>query len=123
MTPRLLLRLEGLAVLMAALALYAPLDASWWMFAALLLVPDLSMAGYLAGPRLGAHLYNTGHTYIAPLGLGAVGFAADISLALAGALIWTAHIGLDRALGYGLKRTRGFHHTHLSAPDDAAAAP
>jgi hypothetical protein len=29
------------------------------------------------------------------------------------ATIWIAHIGFDRALGYGLKYGSGFTHTHL----------
>lgn len=108
-----LLRAEGLAVFAAALAAYAALGASWWLFAALILAPDLSMLGYLAGPRAGALVYNTGHTYVGPALLGALayGFSAPLTGALA--LIWTAHIGLDRLLGYGLKYSAGFGHTHL----------
>jgi len=63
MSARLILRLEGLGVLTAAIALYASLNTSWWLFAALLLAPDVFMIGYLAGPRLGALLYNMG-TYV-----------------------------------------------------------
>jgi hypothetical protein len=29
------------------------------------------------------------------------------------ALIWLAHIGMDRMLGYGLKYSGGFKDTHL----------
>lgn len=108
-----LLRAEGLAVFAAALAAYAALGASWWLFAALILVPDLSMLGYLAGPRAGAFVYNAAHTYVAPALLGALAYGVSAPLAGAIALIWTAHIGLDRALGYGLKYTTGFGHTHL----------
>lgn len=113
MSPRFFLRLEGLSVLLAAAGLYATLDFSWWLFAGLLLAPDLFMAGYLAGPRVGALLYNIGHTYIVPFGLGAFGYASAMPLGVALALIWAAHIGMDRALGYGLKRQSGFHDTHL----------
>lgn len=117
MSPRLLLRLEGLAVLLGAVTLYASLDLSWWLFAGLLLAPDVFMVGYLSGPRLGALLYNTGHTYVVPLGLGAVAYTASAPWAGAVAVIWVAHIGMDRALGYGLKHPSGFHDTHLSPPD------
>ena len=130
MSSRLLLRLEGFGVLLAAIALYAAHEASWWLFAALLLVPDVFMVGYLSGPRLGALLYNVGHTYVVPLALGAGAYTTSAPLAGAVALIWAAHIGMDRALGYGLKRPSGFHDTHLNrseanpAPlDRPAAAP
>lgn len=113
MSPRFLLRLEGLCVLLATVALYASADHSWWLFAGLLLAPDLFMVGYLAGPRLGAFVYNASHTYVVALGLGALGYALALPLASALALIWAAHIGMDRALGYGLKRPSGFHDTHL----------
>jgi hypothetical protein len=114
MSPRLLLRLEGILTLLAAVAVYGWLDASWGLFALLLLAPDLFMAGYLAGPRLGAHLYNVGHTYVLPAALGAGALWTGGSLLGALALIWMAHIGMDRALGYGLKSPSGFHDTHLS---------
>lgn len=124
MSPRLFLRLEGLCIFLAAAGLYAPLDFSWWLFVAALLIPDLFMAGYLAGARVGALLYNTGHTYVVPIGLGALGYALAAPLAIAFALIWAAHIGMDRALGYGLKRPSGFRNTHLtSSRTDLSIAP
>jgi hypothetical protein len=112
-TPKLLLRLEGAAVLFASLVAYGALGASWPMFALLLLAPDLTLLGYLGGPRAGAHVYNAGHSYIGPALL-----AAAAHLQLAGGawplcLIWTAHIGMDRTLGYGLKFTAAFGETHL----------
>ncbi len=92
---------------------YALTGASWRMFAALLFSPDLAMAGYLRGPRAGAAVYNAAHSYAAPALLAAAASAAGWTLAVPVALVWTAPIGLDRALGYGLKRPDGFHHTHL----------
>ncbi len=83
------------------------------MFVVLLLIPDLFMLGYFAGPRVGAVAYNLVHAYISPLVLGAVGVLADVPLAVRLALIWTAHIGFDRALGYGLKYATAFGDTHL----------
>lgn len=123
MSPRFLLRLEGLCVLVAAVALYAGTDHSWWLFASLLLAPDVFMAGYLAGPRLGALVYNAGHTYVVALGLGALGYALALPLASALAFIWAAHIGMDRALGYGLKRPTGFRDTHLDPVSGAPTLP
>lgn len=108
-----LLRAEGVAVFLGCATAYAMLGASWVLAAVLFLAPDLSMLFYLLGPRIGAVAYNTAHSYVTAAALGACGviFAAPLALALA--LILGAHIGLDRALGFGLKETRGFRFTHL----------
>lgn len=108
-------RFEGLTFLVAAVLLYAATRASWWLFALLLLVPDVSMAGYWAGNRIGQISYNIVHAYVLPLALALVGFVFGQSLLLAIGLIWLAHIGLDRAVGYGLKEAEGFKFTHLGA--------
>ena len=111
--PLLLLRVEGAALAVTAVAAYAQFGPSWWLFALLLLVPDLSMLGYLASPRVGALVYNALHTTLGPLALLLVGALAGGTMTVAVALIWLAHVGLDRALGYGLKYPDGFGHTHL----------
>jgi hypothetical protein len=108
-----LLRLEGLVLAVAAVALYADGDHSWLLFALLILAPDLSMVGYLAGPRVGALTYDLAHTSAWPVALGTAGVLADSGAAVAVALIWLAHIGVDRALGYGLKYGTAFTDTHL----------
>ena len=120
--PNLILRAEGLAVLAATLWIYAVLGWSWWLFAALILAPDLSMLGYLWGPRIGAAAYNAAHTYLAPAGLIALGALTVSPLLGSLALIWAAHIGLDRMLGYGLKYPHGFKATHLSGAETVRAA-
>ena len=112
---RWLLRLEGAAVFAVALGIYSVYGAGWWWLAGLFLVPDLTMLGYLRSPRLGAATYNMAHTYVAPLVLGGLAFAFKASLAGSIALIWVAHIGFDRMLGFGLKYPSGFRDTHLSA--------
>lgn len=109
---RLWLRLEGLMVLLVAAYLYARAGASWPVFALLFLVPDVSFAGYLAGPRVGAAIYNVAHSYVAPLLLAATLLIVGGELTVV--LIWSAHIGFDRALGYGLKYPSGFGDTHLA---------
>ncbi len=111
--PRLLLGAEGVAIAASAIALYFYSDYPWWLLLALALVPDLSMVGYLAGPRVGAASYDAVHTYVAPVVLGAIGVIADADIANQIALIWLTHIGIDRALGYGLKYPTGFKDTHL----------
>ena len=110
---RTLLRSEGLLLLIAAVVLYERIAGSWCLFALLFLVPDLSFAGYLLGPRVGALAYNMMHSTVGPLTLAAVGVALHHHQALTLALIWLAHIGFDRALGYGLKHAQGFTFTHL----------
>lgn len=114
MEPRTFLRVEGLTILGVALGGYFVLDGPIWLLVILALAPDLSMVGYLAGPRLGSLSYNLIHTYTLPLALGSLGFWADIRMALLIALIWAGHIGADRLVGYGLKFESGFKNTHLS---------
>jgi hypothetical protein len=109
----LLVRLEWLAVLVMAVAAYWSGGYAWWMFALLILAPDLSMVGYLGGPRVGAVAYNLVHTIIAPLGLAAADLWFGVDWALQIAIILMAHIAIDRALGYGLKLSTGFRDTHL----------
>ena len=110
---RLLLRAEGFIVLAAAVAAYGQFGAGWGWFAALFLLPDLSFLAYLAGPRWGALAYNAAHSYLGAVGLLAVGVLGASPMLLAAALVWCAHIGFDRALGYGLKYAAGFGQTHL----------
>ena len=100
-------------MLAASLAAYGLLGFSWLLFAVLILAPDLSMLGYLAGPRIGAIAYNAVHTLIAPavLAFAAWLLAAPLLTALASILL--AHIAADRAFGYGLKYSTGFKDTHL----------
>ncbi len=111
--PRLLLRAEGAALLGVAALLYARTGESWWLFAVLFLAPDLSFLGYLGGPKAGAIVYNCAHTLLAPAALGVAGLLLANALLIALALIWAAHIGFDRMLGYGLKYAAGFGFTHL----------
>jgi hypothetical protein len=111
--PRLLLRIEGAALALAALYAYHRVGASWWLFAALILVPDVSFAGYLVNTRTGAIAYNAMHVTLGPLILAALGFLLPSFDLIAVALIWAAHVGVDRALGYGLKYGAGFGLTHL----------
>ncbi len=110
---RTVLRLEGLALFAGMTLLYAVWDGSWWVYAILFLAPDLSFLGYLAGPRAGAIVYNAAHSYLAPMALMTAGFVLSSPLVLSIAMIWLAHIGIDRALGYGLKYSVGFGFTHL----------
>jgi hypothetical protein len=110
---RMILRLEGLAALVVSVAVYAYWGQhGWGFFALLFLAPDLSLLGYLRGPRVGAAVYNFAHTYVVPAVLGIAG-VLWLGPLFTIALIWSAHIGLDRMLGYGLKLPTAFQSTHL----------
>src|SRR5215469_244009 len=98
---RSLLRIEGALLLAALIASYAWIHANWIVFAVLLLLPDVAMAGYLRNTRLGAWCYNAAHTYVAPILLAIVSYFDRALLPFA--IVWAAHIAMDRALGYGLK--------------------
>ena len=113
--PRTILRIEGAALLAGAVSAYAWLGQPWWLFVALLFVPDLSLLGYVLGPARGAVLYNGAHTETPPLIGLCLAFCFGQTLYEGLTLIWLAHIGLDRMLGYGLKYARGFGDTHLGA--------
>ena len=117
---RTLLRLEGLALFASMTLLYALWGGSWWIYAVLILAPDLGFLGYLAGPKIGAIAYNALHSYMAPMILMAAGFGFAPPMVLSIAMIWLAHIGFDRALGYGLKYAAGFGFTHLGRIGKAA---
>ena len=117
---RTLIRLEGLTLFAGMILLYTIGSGPWWLFAILFLAPDLSFVAYLAGPKFGAIAYNAAHSYLAPMALMVTGFGMNWPLALSIATIWFAHIGFDRALGYGLKYFAGFSFTHLGRIGPAA---
>jgi hypothetical protein len=108
-----ILRVESVAIFVGGVLLFLQLNGNALWLLPLLLAPDVSMAGYLGGPRLGSVTYNLVHNLVTALGLLAVGWFVPIApLALAGAVL-IAHVGMDRALGYGLKLPTDFKDTHL----------
>jgi hypothetical protein len=117
-----LLRIEGAAAFAAALALYGHAGFSWPIFALCFLAPDLVMLAYLGGPRIGAAGYNLVHTYTLAIVLTLAGLFGGLPAATAGGLILIAHIGSDRALGFGLKYASGFGDTHLRRAGRAESA-
>ena len=112
-SPSWLLRLEGAVVFIVALVLYSRLESGWLMFVLLFFVPDVSMIGYAINTRIGATIYNLVHVYTLPAILGLTGLFTANALPVSVSLIWFAHIGLDRLLGFGLKYPTVFKDTHL----------
>ncbi len=108
-------RAEGALVFIGALAILSQdwLPLAWWLALIIFFAPDLSFAGYLAGPKAGAAVYNAVHLYGFGLVVTALGALTDHPWITALGLLWLAHAGFDRMLGYGLKLTSGFQDTHL----------
>ena len=108
-----LLRLEGIAAIGASIAVYVASGSEWLPFVILLILPDLSIAAYLRGPATGAMVYNLVHNWaLAGALFGLWVLLGEPLLFVAGAAL-TAHVGLDRLLGYGLKYPTSFQDTHL----------
>jgi hypothetical protein len=106
-------RIEAVFVFFASLYFYHRLHFMLWLFVVFLFSVDICMVGYLKDNKIGAYVYNFGHSLIAPSILLVIGTMDSQRVLLAMGLIWIAHVGLDRALGYGLKYENGFTHTHL----------
>lgn len=111
--PKFLLHVEGALVFLAGILAYRYVHASWLLFFVLLLVPDFFMLGYLINARIGAVVYNLVHTYAGPLLAFGFAFYANKPFLIPFLLIWAAHIGMDRMLGFGLKYPAGFKDTHF----------
>lgn len=107
------LKFEELLLFSGGVVLFAQLPYAWWSFPALILLPDIGMLGYLAGPRSGALTYNLFHHRGLAFAVGVAGLTlGNEGMQLAG-LILFCHTALDRLLGYGLKYEKGFTFTHL----------
>ena len=111
--PAILLRAEGLVLFAAAVGLYVREDYSLLLLVVLFLAPDLSFVGLLGGQRLGAITYDAAHTYIGPILLASCALIGEWAAGVELGLIWLAHIGIDRALGYGLRYPDAFNENHL----------
>lgn len=106
-------RLEGLAIMVAALMAHDYFGFSWLQFALFFLVFDISILGYVHSHKIGAYVYNVVHSYFLPAILLAVWIQVQNDTLLFVLLIWFSHIGFDRLFGYGLKLNTHFRHTHL----------
>ncbi len=121
--PALLLRLEGAMMLVVATWIFATLGASWGLYGALFLVPDLAFVAYLGGARIGAIAYNATHSLVGPALLAGLYVIEPNAVVASVALIWVAHIGFDRMLSYGLKYGTSFHDTHLGIAGRSSRRP
>ena len=111
--PAILLRAEGLVLFAAAVALYVREDYSILLLVVLFLAPDLSFLGLAGGRRVGAITYDAAHTYVGPILLASAALIGEWTTGVELGLIWLAHIGIDRALGYGLRYPDAFNENHL----------
>lgn len=106
-------RIEGAAIVVAALFFYFFLDFPFAWLILLILSIDVFMLGYIVNKKLGAHIYNIGHMLLIPTAILIISLLFNVEWLLMLSLIWIAHVGLDRFFGYGLKHQHGFKHTHL----------
>ena len=112
--PKILLHTEGLAFFIASTFLYVQTGGSLWLYLVLLLAPDIGILGYATqNNRVGSYIYNLFHTYVFPIALLYAAFIFDEQLLVQIALIWVAHVGMDRLFGYGLKYETHFKDTHM----------
>lgn len=109
-----LLKLEELAQFVLGIFLFIPLNFSWWVFPVLLLLPDLSMLGYLINNKIGAWVYNLFHHKLLGIGLYIIGSQITASTLMLCGIILFAHSAMDRFFDYGLKYEKGFKFTHLN---------
>lgn len=107
------LKLEEFGMFVLGIALFAVTEFSWWVFPALIFVPDLSMAGYLLNSRAGAFVYNLFHHKGIAIVVYIIGLMINNAVLLLAGIILFAHSSLDRMLGYGLKYPDSFTNTHL----------
>lgn len=116
LTPTLksLLNLEELALFIGSVILFGLATAySWWIFALLFFLPDISFTAYLINTKIGAWCYNLLHHKGLMIGLILGGYFAEIEWLLAIGIVFLGHAAFDRVFGYGLKFPDDFKHTHL----------
>ncbi|WP_373877042.1 DUF4260 domain-containing protein [Lysinibacillus piscis] len=108
-----IIKLEYASIALLCLLFYWYYQFPWLYLILFLLTPDISMVGYLINGKVGALFYNMSHSFICPAFLLFIGIVCTENVCMMIALIWLMHIGVDRALGYGLKYKDAFTHTHI----------
>ena len=106
-------RIEGLSIALGVSVFYFLNNGNAFVFAVTIILVDFFMIGYLFDKKLGAIFYNLGHSYTISVILWFLSLLDSSNLLLGISAAWIAHIGIDRAFGFGLKHTTGFHDTHL----------
>jgi len=110
---KIILRIEEALQLALAIYLFTHLPFDWWTYAVLFLAPDISMLGYLLGPRAGAYSYNFFHHKGIAVIVYLIGAYTSSHVVMFAGLLLFGHSSFDRMLGYGLKYPDSFKHTHL----------
>ncbi|MGV3656524.1 MAG: DUF4260 domain-containing protein [Chitinophagaceae bacterium] len=110
---RKLIKLEEAGQFLLSILLFSQLHYAWWVFPLFILLPDLSMLGYLFGTKTGAFFYNLFHHKFVAILVMAVGFWLGSQLLMLAGILLFGHSAMDRVLGYGLKYSDDFKHTHL----------
>lgn len=111
---RILLILEELALFLGSVLLFGLATSySWWIFALLFFLPDISFAAYLINTNIGSWIYNILHHKGIMIGLTIAGYFAELEWLLAVGIVFLGHAAFDRIFGYGLKFPDNFKHTHL----------
>jgi hypothetical protein len=108
-----IIKLEETALFVLGIYLFSLLNFEWWWFPVLILVPDLSMIGYLFGNKSGAFLYNIFHHKGIAILLYILGCYSKLEILQLTGIILFSHSAMDRIFGYGLKYDKGFKYTHL----------
>lgn len=114
-----LLVLEELALFIGSVILFGLATTySWWVFALLFFLPDISFTAYLINTKIGSWVYNILHHKGIMIGLILAGYFAEIEWLLAVGIVFLGHAAFDRVFGYGLKFPDDFKHTHLGRIGD-----
>ena len=113
-TLRTLLNLEELLLFIGSVILFGLItEYSWWMYALLFFLPDVSFGAYLINTKTGAFFYNLLHHKGVMIVLILTGYFAQLPLIVAVGIVFFGHSAFDRIFGYGLKFGDDFKHTHL----------
>jgi len=108
-----IIKLEEIGLFALGIYFFSQMQYAWWWFLVLILLPDLSMIGYIFGNKIGALCYNVAHHRGIAIILYFVGiYYSNPAIQLSGVILF-AHSSMDRMFGYGLKYETGFKYTHL----------
>jgi hypothetical protein len=108
-----IIKVEEACMLLVSVILNSQLPYPAWLFWLLFLTPDIGMLGYIINTKIGALSYNLlHHKGVAVLFYLAGLYFSNNALQFTGLLLF-AHSSFDRMLGYGLKYSDSFQHTHL----------